>query len=160
MWRCAWGSSAIQARPPAESDTVDAVWSVPPPISQRTADRRPPATSSSIKLSSTNSVPAVRPGPFARGRQKRTVTLRGRLRVSAAEGIREGVLADLGLSIGGSEWLFSPELKSGAVIAVLQDWSLPAMDLWALFPAGRQASVKARAFTSFIERHLAGREVV
>ena len=38
--------------------------------------------------------------------------------------------------------------------------SLPAMDLWALFPAGRQASAKARALTSFIERHLAGGEVV
>jgi len=48
--------------------------------------------------------------------------------------------------------LFTPELKSGAVISVLQDWSLPAMDLWALFPAGRQASAKARAFTSFTER--------
>jgi DNA-binding transcriptional LysR family regulator len=82
------------------------------------------------------------------------------LRVSAAEGVREGVLADLGLSIGGSQWLFTPELKSGAVIAVLQDWSLPAMDLWALFPTGRQVSAKARAFTSFIERHLAGGEVV
>ena len=56
--------------------------------------------------------------------------------------------------------MFTPELKSGAVISVLQDWSLPAMDLWALFPAGRQASAKARAFTSFIERHLAGGEVV
>ena len=48
-----------------------------------------------------------------------------------------------GFLIGGSEWLFTPELKSGAVISVLQDWSLPAMDLWALFPAGRQASAKA-----------------
>jgi DNA-binding transcriptional LysR family regulator len=69
------------------------------------------------------------------------------------------VLADLGLSIGGSQWLFTPELKSRAVIAVLQDWSLPAMDLWALFPTGRQVSAKARAFTSFIERQLAGEEV-
>src|SRR5580704_16583435 len=81
-------------------------------------------------------------------------------RVSAAEGVREGVLAGLGLSIGGSEWLFAPELKPGAIISVLQDWSLPAVDLWALFRAGRQASAKARAFTSFIERHLAGGEVV
>jgi DNA-binding transcriptional LysR family regulator len=68
------------------------------------------------------------------------------------------VLAGLGLSIGGSEWLFTPELKSGAVISVLQDWSLPTMDLWALFPAGRQASAKARAFASFIERQLADGE--
>src|SRR5439155_5054519 len=94
------------------------------------------------------------------GTTETTVTVRGRLRVSAAEGVREGVLTGLGLSIGGSEWLFTPELKSGAIISVLQDWSLPAMDLRALFPAGRQASGKARAFTSFIERHFAGEVVV
>ena len=70
------------------------------------------------------------------------------------------MLAGLGLSIGGSEWLFTAELKSGALIPVLRDWTLPAMDLWALFPAGRQASAKARAFTSFIERHLEDGEVV
>jgi len=97
---------------------------------------------------------------FRQGTTETTVTMRGRLRVSAAEGVREGVLAGLGLSIGGSEWLFTPELKSGAIISVLQDWSLPAVDLWALFPAGRQASAKARAFTSFIERQLAGGEVL
>src|SRR5439155_13572063 len=54
----------------AKSDTAEAVWWGRPPISRRTVDRRSPATSSSIKLSSTSSVPAVLPGPFARGRQK------------------------------------------------------------------------------------------
>jgi DNA-binding transcriptional LysR family regulator len=56
--------------------------------------------------------------------------------------------------------LFAPELKSGAVVSVLEDWSLPSVDLWALFPAGRQASAKARAFTDFIERQLTGREAL
>jgi DNA-binding transcriptional LysR family regulator len=93
---------------------------------------------------------------FRQGATDTTVTVHGRLRVSAAEGVREGVLAGLGLSIGGSEWLFTPELISGTVIPVLQDWSLPAVDLWALFPAGRQVSAKARAFASFIERELTG----
>jgi DNA-binding transcriptional LysR family regulator len=37
---------------------------------------------------------------------------------------------------------------------VLQDWSLPLLDLWAVFPTGRQASAKARAFVDFIERQL------
>jgi DNA-binding transcriptional LysR family regulator len=77
----------------------------------------------------------------------------GRLRVSAGEGIREGVLAGLGFAIA-SEWLFAPELKSGAVISVLEDWSLPPVDLWAVFPTGRQASAKARAFASFIESQM------
>jgi DNA-binding transcriptional LysR family regulator len=61
------------------------------------------------------------------------------------------VLADLGLAIA-SEWMFAPELKAKTVKAVLADWSLPPVEAWAIFPAGRQASAKAKAFASFIER--------
>jgi DNA-binding transcriptional LysR family regulator len=91
---------------------------------------------------------------FRRGTSETTVTLSGRVRVSAAEGIREGVLAGLGLAVG-SDWLFAPELKSGAVITVLTEWSLPPVDLWAVFPTGRLASAKARAFASFVEGQIA-----
>jgi DNA-binding transcriptional LysR family regulator len=73
--------------------------------------------------------------------------------VSAAEGVREGVLADLGVAVA-SEWMFAPELKSGRVRSVLEDWSLPPVDLWVVFPTGRQASTKARAFARFIETQL------
>ena len=94
---------------------------------------------------------------FRQGATETSVTLKGRLRVSAAEGIREGVFAGLGLAIA-SEWLFEPELKSGVTISVLQEWSLPPLDLWAMFPTGRQASAKARAFAGSIERQLADGE--
>jgi DNA-binding transcriptional LysR family regulator len=90
---------------------------------------------------------------FRQGTSETTVTVNGRLRVSAGEGIREGVLAGLGFAIA-SEWLFAPELKSGAVTSVLDDWSLAPVDLWAVFPTGRQASAKARAFASFIESQM------
>jgi DNA-binding transcriptional LysR family regulator len=91
---------------------------------------------------------------FRRGTVEVTVNVSGRLRVSAAEGVREGVLAGLGVSIGGSEWLFEPELKSGQAISVLEDWSLPLVGLWSVFPTGRQASARARAFVKFIERQI------
>jgi DNA-binding transcriptional LysR family regulator len=90
---------------------------------------------------------------FRRGTSETNVTVSGRVRVSAMEGVREGVLAGLGFAIA-SEWAFAPELKSGSVISVLDDWSLPAVDLWAVFPTGRQASAKARAFASFIESQM------
>lgn len=90
---------------------------------------------------------------FRQGATETAVTVRGRLRVSAAEGMREGVLAGLGLAIA-SEWLFAPELESGTVKPVLEDWTLPAIDLWAVFPTGRQASAKARAFANFIEQQI------
>jgi DNA-binding transcriptional LysR family regulator len=92
---------------------------------------------------------------FRQGSAAVDVTVNGRLRVSAAEGVREAVFAGLGLSIGGSEWMFASELKSGAIEALLTDWCLPTVELWAVFPAGRQASAKARAFGTFMENHLA-----
>ena len=92
---------------------------------------------------------------FHKGGQQATVTVQGRLRTNAAEGVREGVLADMGLAIA-SEWMFAPELASGAVVPVLADWSLPRVDLWTVFPSGRQMSAKARAFANFIEAELAG----
>jgi DNA-binding transcriptional LysR family regulator len=79
-----------------------------------------------------------------------SVAVRGRLRVSAAEGIRAAVLADMGLAVA-SDWMFGPELASGAVQRVLPDWTLPPIDLWAVFPTGRLASAKARAFSAFVE---------
>ncbi|POR50794.1 LysR family transcriptional regulator [Bosea psychrotolerans] len=87
---------------------------------------------------------------FRRSGTEASVAVRGRLRVSAAEGIRAAVLADLGLAIA-SDWMFGPELASGAVHRVLEDWLLPPIDLWALFPTGRLASTKARAFADFVE---------
>jgi DNA-binding transcriptional LysR family regulator len=90
---------------------------------------------------------------FRQGTAQTTVTVSGRLRVSAGEGLREAVFAGLGLAVA-SEWLFAPELKSGTVASVLDDWLLPPVDLWAVFPAGRQASAKARALASFIRSEM------
>lgn len=90
---------------------------------------------------------------FRQGSTEVSVSVTGRLRVSAAEGVRAGVLAGLGLTVA-SAWMFSPELLSGAVHVVLADWILPPMDLWAVYPAGRMASAKARAFAAFAEAEL------
>lgn len=81
------------------------------------------------------------------------VTMRGRLRVSAAEGVRSAVLSGIGLAVA-SEWMFAPELADGRVKLLLTDWSLAPLDLWAAFPAGRGVSAKARAFVAFVEEKL------
>jgi DNA-binding transcriptional LysR family regulator len=88
---------------------------------------------------------------FRRDSSEAAVKVQGRLKVTAAEGVRAAVLADVGLTIA-SEWMFTPELRSGAVRAVLSEWSLPPLDLWAVFPTGRTATAKTRAFVDFFER--------
>jgi DNA-binding transcriptional LysR family regulator len=91
---------------------------------------------------------------FQNGSTEVSVAVRGRVRVSAAEGLRAAVLADMGLTIN-SDWMFAPELASGAVVRLLEAWALPPIDLWAVFPTGRLASTKARQFASFVETVLA-----
>jgi DNA-binding transcriptional LysR family regulator len=90
---------------------------------------------------------------FTQHGKEAAVIVSGRVSVSAAEGMRTTVLGGLGLAIA-SEWMFSPELADGAVQAVLTDWELPSIDLWAVFPAGRLVSAKARAFVAFVEEML------
>jgi DNA-binding transcriptional LysR family regulator len=88
---------------------------------------------------------------FQRDSSEAAVKVQSRLKVTAAEGVRAAVLTHVGLTIA-SEWMFTPELRSGAVCAVLSEWSLPPLDLWAVFPTGRAATAKARAFVDFFER--------
>lgn len=78
-----------------------------------------------------------------------SVKVGGRLHVTAAEGLRAAVLADIGIAVA-SDWMFAPELASGHVVRLLDGWALPPIDLWAVFPTGRLASAKARTFADFI----------
>ena len=91
---------------------------------------------------------------FTQGTAESAVTMKGRVRLTAAEGVREAVFAGMGLAVA-SEWMFAPEIATGKVRRVLQDWQLPPIDLWAVFPTGRNSTTKARAFANFIERELA-----
>jgi DNA-binding transcriptional LysR family regulator len=102
-----------------------------------------------MRLLFTPNVLAETTRTFQKDASEVAVTVKGRVRVSTAEGVREG----LGMTIS-SEWMFTPEPASGAIETALDDWRFPEMDLWAVFPAGRLTSAKARAFVAFIEAGL------
>ncbi|SFC55617.1 DNA-binding transcriptional regulator, LysR family [Kosakonia oryzae] len=87
---------------------------------------------------------------FRRGDEVENVVLRGRLHLSAAEGVRAAVLASMGITIA-SDWMFSQEIATGEVERVVNEWTLPDIDLWAVFPGGRMATAKARQFSTFVE---------
>jgi DNA-binding transcriptional LysR family regulator len=91
---------------------------------------------------------------FRKATAEVSVVLQGRLTVTAAEGLREAVNCDMGFAVT-SEWNFSPELKAGKVVAIMEDWELPPTALSAVYPTGRLASTKARAFVSFVEQVMA-----
>lgn len=91
---------------------------------------------------------------FRRGTAETSVRIPTRLSLSAAEGVREAVIAGLGVAIS-SRWMMAPELASGTVVPILTDWKLPSADLWALYPSGRLPTSKARAFVSWFEGNIA-----
>jgi len=144
------GESTLTARKLASTRRV--VVGAPGYLDRRGAPRTP------AELSEHEAVVYAQAGggetwTFCKADKEVSVGVSGRLRFTAAEGVRAAVLAGAGLAIG-SEWMFAPELASGEVRRVLSEWSLPSVDLWAIYPAGRKSSAKIRAFTSFVEAEL------
>ncbi|WP_421851084.1 LysR family transcriptional regulator [Novosphingobium sp.] len=90
---------------------------------------------------------------FTQGEAAHKVTMKGRMRSNAAEAVREAVFAGMGLAVA-SRWMFDRELADGTVRRVLADWDLPPVGLWVVFPSGRNASMKARAFANFVEQDM------
>ena len=89
---------------------------------------------------------------FRRGTSETSVYLRTRLKLSAAEGVREAVLAGLGFAIA-SRWMFEPELKSGEVASVLDEWTLPPMDLWVIYSFGPVDQCKGPFFHKMVRKN-------
>jgi DNA-binding transcriptional LysR family regulator len=90
---------------------------------------------------------------FRKGTAESSIRLEGRLMVTAAEGLREAILAGCGIGIV-SRWMMGKELGSGTVVQLLPDWQLPPVDLWAVFPAGRLTSTRARVFIDWFSNSL------
>jgi DNA-binding transcriptional LysR family regulator len=101
----------------------------------------------------TNDAGGGRTWSFRKGISETVVRISGRLRVNTEEAVRAAVLGGTAYAIA-SRWTFGPELETGQVCPVLTDWHLPSSDLWALFPSGRMASAKVRAFAAFVEAEL------
>jgi DNA-binding transcriptional LysR family regulator len=91
---------------------------------------------------------------FRKDGEEVSVKLHGQVKINATEGLRAAVFAHMGLAIA-SGWSVSPELKSGEVVSVLDDWALPRLGVSAVYPTGRMASTKARQFAAFVESCLA-----
>lgn len=87
---------------------------------------------------------------FTRDGIDTAVVLKPRLRVNVLEGLRAAILADLGVA-NATEWMFGEELHDGRLKTVLDEWTLPRIELWAVLPGGRSASPLARAFVAFVE---------
>ena len=90
---------------------------------------------------------------FKQGSSSVSVTVDGPLRVSSAEGLRAALFAGFGLGMV-SDRMIEREIASGEVVPVLSGWKLPTIDFWAVFPAGRRPTARARLFADWLAEEM------
>jgi LysR family transcriptional activator of dmlA len=86
---------------------------------------------------------------LARGSQRETVKVRGRLSTNDGEAALEWALAGHGILMR-SQWDAARHLRSGRLRIVLPQWTLPSADIHAVFPTKKDLSAKTRAFVDHL----------
>jgi LysR family transcriptional regulator, transcriptional activator for dmlA len=93
------------------------------------------------------------------GGRAETVKVRGPLASNDGECVLGWALDGHGILMR-SLWEVAPLLRSGRLKPVLAEWSLPAADIYAVFPSRSHLSAKTRALVDFLlatfERHRVG----
>jgi DNA-binding transcriptional LysR family regulator len=74
-----------------------------------------------------------------------------RIHTRSATGVVACAAAGLGIA-SASVWMSASALAAGQVVEVLADYALDPVQAYVVFPAGRRASQKARAFSDYLEQ--------
>jgi DNA-binding transcriptional LysR family regulator len=80
--------------------------------------------------------------------EPRTVRMRARLRADSSAALR--ALLDAGAGVSAlDEFSAEESLRSGRLVQLLPNWSLPGGGLYAVYPPGRHLSARVRGFIEF-----------
>jgi DNA-binding transcriptional LysR family regulator len=90
---------------------------------------------------------------FTRAARATSVAVQGPIKVASADGVVACAKAGLGIALA-SRWMCRAELEAGDVVAILSDYQLDGVELYAVCPGGRRPSVKVRAFFDYFEPQL------
>jgi DNA-binding transcriptional LysR family regulator len=85
---------------------------------------------------------------FTRAGQAKSVAVQGPIKVASADGVVACAKAGLGIALA-SRWMCRAELEVGELVAILSDYQLDWVELYAVCPGGRRPSVKVRAFFDY-----------
>jgi len=77
------------------------------------------------------------------------VKVKGRVRVSASEGMRSAVLEGLGVAVVPT-WLFTDEVERGLLQRVLTDYEPAPLPIQAVTPSRRMVPPRVRAFSDYL----------
>jgi DNA-binding transcriptional LysR family regulator len=86
---------------------------------------------------------------FEKDGTSNSIRVEGRARIAGNEGAIAAAIAGLGIVMSSSGSL-RREIAEGKLVRVLEDWDLGAMELSAVFAAGRTTKRAARTFTEFL----------
>lgn len=96
-----------------------------------------------------NLLPAPLTWVFAQGAKTVTVRMTPRLRTDSAVALRALLVAGAGVSAGSLLHL-QDAVRSGALVRLLPDWTLPRGGIYAVYPPGNQIAPAARAFVEML----------
>ena len=85
---------------------------------------------------------------FSKDGRKCSIRVEGRVMTAVNEGATAAAVAGLGITQT-SVWGCRAELRRGDLVAVMTDWTLEPVELYALFPAGGAPAPAARAFVDY-----------
>jgi DNA-binding transcriptional LysR family regulator len=77
------------------------------------------------------------------------VKVKGRVRVSASEGMRSAVLEGLGVAVVPT-WLFTDEIERGILQRVLTEYEPDPLPIQAVTPSRRMVPPRVRAFSDYL----------
>ena len=92
---------------------------------------------------------------FDKDGRRCSIRVEGRVMTAVNEGATAAAVAGLGITQT-SVWGCRAELRRGDLVAVMTDWALDPVELYALFPAGRAPAPAARAFVDYFAEEISG----
>lgn len=80
--------------------------------------------------------------------------VQGRFEVNSSEGVREAVLAGIGIGFAPA-WLFDGELRAKTLRVLLPDYRAASLPIHGISPPSRRFAAKIRALLDYLEAEFA-----
>jgi DNA-binding transcriptional LysR family regulator len=90
-----------------------------------------------------------------RGEEQAIVSVKGRIRSDNAEALYQAALSGCGIALLAT-FIVGEDLRSGRLLTVLDEWSVPETDIFALFGPGRYIPSKIQVFVDFLVERFRG----
>ena len=89
---------------------------------------------------------------FTKGRQSQTIKVRGTLSSNDGAAVLVWALEGRGILMR-SEWDAGPFVRSGRLEVLLDEYTLPPADIYAVYPQKQNLAAKVRVFVEFLAAH-------